>query len=81
MEAVKISGDVATHPKYTDWLQGWGVMAATKEKWHLASVHADLEEAEAEAHSLGEPYGVQWGAHRPGSDEFVYEPEPKKSGS
>ncbi|HAL69177.1 MAG TPA: hypothetical protein DCP84_16090 [Pseudomonas sp.] len=78
MEAVKISSDAAAHPKYAGWIHGWGVMSATRQKWHLVSVHSSLKDAEAEANSLGEPYEVRWGAHRLGSDEFVYESEPIK---
>lgn len=79
MEAVRIEGDVKPHPRYTDWVQGWGVMAASGGKWHLASVHAVQETGESEANSLGEPYQVRWGAHRLGSEEFVYEPEPQRA--
>lgn len=79
MGSVKIAVDVKSHPNYMDWIQGWGVMATTNEGWHLASVHADFEEANVAARSLGENYQVRWGAHRLGSDEFVYELQPQKN--
>ncbi|MFJ4113720.1 hypothetical protein [Pseudomonas sp. NPDC089758] len=75
MKAAKIHGNLAPHAAGGDWVSGWGVLSSTRTSWHLPSVHEDKASAESEAASLGEAYRAVWGAHRPGTEDFIHEHE------
>lgn len=75
MKEAKIQGNLSPHPAGNGLVAGWGVLASTRTSWHLASVHEDKSSAEAEAASLGDSYQAVWGAHRPGTDDFIHEHE------
>lgn len=48
---------------------GWGVVQMSP--WRFVDIYASKEAAEAEAASRGSGYRVEYGSHRPGTDDFM----------
>jgi hypothetical protein len=51
-------------------IKGWGVVRL-QESWHLVGLFPSKADADRKMQSLGEGYGVRYGSHRMGTDDFI----------
>lgn len=67
---VKMSNELPKDPDNAGSVLGWGVVRNAP--WSLHGVYPSKDEAESEAKKAGEGHVVQYGSHKPGSDDFVW---------
>lgn len=56
-------------PDNKGWVMGWAVVRGSP--WHLVGVYATKDMAETKVSEFDKNYGVRFGSHRLGSDDFV----------
>jgi len=57
-------------PDNPGWVKAWGVVK--NEKWDLAGVYGNQEDARAKADEMGVDYQVHFGSHKLGTDDFIW---------
>lgn len=56
-------------PDNPGWILGWAVVQSAP--WRFMDIYASKEAADAQAVLLGEGFGVEYGSHEVGTDNFV----------